>query len=80
MKTKRPQRTRLVGLVALLLAVILFVPAEASTPYLTTAAPEQQIKPGCRAIETGAAAGWGTCNDINCCGGPPEAECRPGSI
>ena len=78
MKTKGS--TRLVGLVVLLLVVILFVPAEASTPYLASAAPEQPLGFGCSAIDTGAAAGWGTCNDLNCCGGPPEAECRPGGI
>jgi hypothetical protein len=79
MKMENPKRMRLVGLVALLLAIVLFVPAEASTPCLTPATREQEIRPGCRSIGA-ASARWGTCNDINCCGGPPEAPCSPASI
>ena len=74
MRTRRS--IRLAGLVAFLLAVILLVPAEASTPYL----PEQQFEAGCSAVDTAFSARWGTCNDINCCGGPPEAECMAGGI
>lgn len=79
MKTRLPQRLPWMGLVTLLLVTSLFVPVEASTPGLEPGTPEQAISHACSSEVIAPAGGYGTCNDINCCGGPPEAECRPGA-
>jgi hypothetical protein len=76
---KRPLRLSWVGLVTLLLLISLFIPVEASTPSLQADA-SQQLRRTCSPDIVINAAGWGTCNDINCCGGPPEAECRPAAM
>lgn len=77
---KRPQQLSWTMLVTLLLVISLFVPGEASTPCLASPsadAPARQLAPATCGDITIEGAGWGACNDINCCGGPPEAECKP---
>lgn len=76
---KRPQQLSWTMVVTLLLVISLFVPVEASTPCLASPsaeAPARQLAPStCGDIIESSM--WGTCNDLNCCGGPPEAPCRP---
>lgn len=76
---KRPKRLSWTVLVTLLLVTSLFVPVEASTPCLDPGAPEQTIRHSC-SPDVIDRAGWGSCNDVNCCGGPPEAECKPAAM
>lgn len=73
---KKPPRLSWLGLMTVLL-ISLFIPVEATTPGAGSLTSEQSIQQSCGSSEELDGAGWGRCNDINCCGGPPEAECIP---
>jgi len=77
MKKKKPQRLPWLGLVTLLLVISLFVPVEASTPCLTPEVSGQQIRHACGSEGIDS---WGECTVTNCCGGDPEAQCRPATV
>lgn len=77
---KRPQQLSWTMLVTLLLVISLFVPVEASTPCLaspSSEAPARQVAPSSCGDIVIESSSWGECNDINCCGGQPEAPCKP---
>ncbi len=83
---RRPQQMSWTVLVTLLLAVSLFVPVEASTPCLVVeqsgegwVEPAEQVHASCDpgGIEIMA---YGECDDVDCCGGNPEAPCKPAAV
>jgi hypothetical protein len=76
---KKPPRLSWLGLMILLL-ISLFIPVEASTPGPESLISAQSIQQGCGSSEEINGGGWGRCNDVNCCGGPPEAECNPAAM
>lgn len=73
---KKPPRLSWLGLMTVLF-ISLFIPVEASTPGSESPISAQSVRQGCGSSEEINGGGWGTCNEINCCGGPAEAECKP---
>jgi len=76
---RKSTRRSWIGLVTLLLTIILFVPVEASSPSLSSEEAHDTVQSVSCGSNSGisivTAGSKGECNDVNCCGGNPEAAC-----